>query len=347
MQERSGNYGLWLFLLMALAGAGFYFSPHLALYNLKQAVENRDYDGVAQQVDFPAVRESLYSSFNLILQTKASQQGQQNAAEIAAAASRVDGAVSALATPQNLALMFRGERPVLQRQAVREEGFIGKRDTVIDTRYEDFNHFVVSTHKKGSKDAAISFVLSRQGWLSWRLAGIRLPLPQQGEDATADSNAGNVPSTPLDLPSLPPQAKGNDAPPIPQFGGVIPPSGDLPALPPEPGTAPLPTVPTNKGDTAKPLLPASEPPAATAKPSFDCSKAKKASEQTVCGNAELSAADVELDKVFRANLKQAEDKEGLKQSQTQWRKTRDACGNDSICVLNAYRQRQEELIFMR
>lgn len=347
MQERGTNFGLWLFLLVLLAGAGFYFSPHLAMYNLKQAVENRDYDSVAQQVDFPAVRESLFASFNLILQAKASQQGQQNPAEVAAAAGRVEGAVSALATPQNLALMFRGERPVLQRQSREESSFIGKRDTVIDTRYEDFNHFVVSTRKKGSKDAAISFVLTRQGLLSWRLSGVRLPLPQAGDDQPEDS-ASAIPAVPLDLPALPPQAKGNDSPPVPTFGGVIPPTGDLPALPPAPGTAPLPET-GSKTDPAKPAIPATPPeaPAASAKPSFDCSKAKKASEQVVCGNTELAAADVELDKVFRANLKQAEDKEGLKQSQTQWRKTRDACGNDSICVLNAYRQRQEELIFMR
>lgn len=86
----------------------------------------------------------------------------------------------------------------------------------------------------------------------------------------------------------------------------------------------------------------SEAPASWA-PSFNCAKAGSNIEKLICGNKELSDADVKLMQVYKLALQSSADKDGLNRKQNEWRKSeRDVC-NDVQCTLEAYNRRIAQL----
>lgn len=78
-------------------------------------------------------------------------------------------------------------------------------------------------------------------------------------------------------------------------------------------------------------------------PSFDCSRAQSGVEQMICSDRELARADVELNRLYKAALKSAQNKEQLAEVQNAWREQeRDSCG-DIACVNQAYQARIAQL----
>lgn len=82
-------------------------------------------------------------------------------------------------------------------------------------------------------------------------------------------------------------------------------------------------------------------PTTAAGPSFDCSAAATAVEQTICADARLAELDVTLDRAYR----DAADRLTriafgvVKVEQTAWLARRDACGADTACIESAYSDR--------
>lgn len=341
-------------LLVLLPGLLFYFSPHRAASQMQAAVTRHDTQALSRQIDFPAVRDSLKDYFAARVRAEAARKGTPEVlGEFGATLTGafISPMIDAMVTPENLALMFRGEKPEFSQPNAPASGFVGKRDIVMESGYEDFNHFVVTTHKKGSQEAPVSFVLQREGGWSWKLVALRLPLPK-ADTALLMPPAG--PATPAALPALPPQGSNGPEPaplPVPPAlsegeaasGSSLPP----PPVVALPATPSLPGAPDNAG-TPSAIPPAPADSSTASRPSFDCSKAGKVVERMICNQPELAAADVQLDQAYRDALQRTSgrEREMLQQAQHQWRRERDFCG-DSRCVLNAYRQRQEELIFLR
>jgi hypothetical protein len=46
-------------VLACLLAAASYFSPHWAIYQMRSAIEKRDYDAFSEYVDYPALRDSF------------------------------------------------------------------------------------------------------------------------------------------------------------------------------------------------------------------------------------------------------------------------------------------------
>lgn len=85
-------------------------------------------------------------------------------------------------------------------------------------------------------------------------------------------------------------------------------------------------------------VPAAEAPTYTT--SYDCGKATKAAEATVCYDADLALLDQRLARGYRMALANADQPETLRSSQTRWlRDRRDACEDDAGCLRLVYRQR--------
>lgn len=77
--------------------------------------------------------------------------------------------------------------------------------------------------------------------------------------------------------------------------------------------------------------------------SFDCGKAASRNEKTICGDAQLSAMDDALGRVFRQARDMAPDKRAFRAaSDAQWRWREQHC-SDRACLLDWYRRRQAEL----
>lgn len=84
---------------------------------------------------------------------------------------------------------------------------------------------------------------------------------------------------------------------------------------------------------------AAEDTSAGAGPGFDCARATTKSEQLICSNRDLAAADLKLSQLFKQMFDQAEDKEALKKEQLAWMKNRRNVCSDVPCMLVAYRER--------
>lgn len=85
-------------------------------------------------------------------------------------------------------------------------------------------------------------------------------------------------------------------------------------------------------------VPAAEAPTYTT--SYDCGKATKAAEATVCYDASLALLDQRLARGYRMALANADQPETLRSSQTRWlHDRRDACEDDAGCLRLVYRQR--------
>lgn len=78
-------------------------------------------------------------------------------------------------------------------------------------------------------------------------------------------------------------------------------------------------------------------------PSFDCAKALTGPERLVCSNQQLASLDVQLMQAYRRAMSSVPNKESLKASQIDWRKSqRDACST-AECMISAYKARIQSL----
>lgn len=77
--------------------------------------------------------------------------------------------------------------------------------------------------------------------------------------------------------------------------------------------------------------------------SFDCKKARTRAEKLICATPELSKADEELDRAYKAARRATKNAKALREAQALWlRRKRDACA-DAACMRAAYERRVLEL----
>jgi len=77
--------------------------------------------------------------------------------------------------------------------------------------------------------------------------------------------------------------------------------------------------------------------------SFDCSKAQTKVEKLICGDAELSKLDEELNAAYTAALQDEKQADFTRQTQKQWMKERNVCA-DAGCVKSTYEARLHALL---
>ena len=94
---------------------------------------------------------------------------------------------------------------------------------------------------------------------------------------------------------------------------------------------------------AAPPRPAPREPAPFAGPSFNCRYARSATERMVCGEPELAAADRRLARIFDRAMANSPQPRALRREEDAWVAHRDRMGGDYGAVLDAYRQRIDEL----
>jgi uncharacterized protein YecT (DUF1311 family) len=73
--------------------------------------------------------------------------------------------------------------------------------------------------------------------------------------------------------------------------------------------------------------------------SFDCQKASPPVETAICGNSELSKLDSDLAVTWKNALARSKNTSALKTAQRRWLTERNACGADTACLTDRYRER--------
>jgi hypothetical protein len=179
-ESKSPRYNFKLLLLIPICvaiGVWFYFTPHLAVRGMKSAATARDSAKLSSYVNFPALKEDFKASLNAKLAAEMSKEKEANpfaALGAAMAAAFISPLVDALVTPESLALIMQGDKPLLGKSKPQAQ----KTDTDTDTSmaYEGFNRFVVTVRKKDTTLEPISLVFNRDGLFTWKLSAIRLSL---------------------------------------------------------------------------------------------------------------------------------------------------------------------------
>jgi hypothetical protein len=158
-------------------GTWFLFTPYIAVNGMKSAAEARDAAKLSSYVNFPALKESLKASFNAKLASEVTKEKNENpftplGAMMAAAF--INPLIDALVTPESLAMMIKGDKPLPGKNSTQTQQ--SNSDADIAMSYEGFDRFVVTVKKKGETGEPVALVFNRDGMFSWKLSAIRLPL---------------------------------------------------------------------------------------------------------------------------------------------------------------------------
>jgi hypothetical protein len=153
------------FVTLSLS-AGFFLTPHYAVWQVKKAADERNAEQISSHVDFPALRASLKENFTRQILSKSDEQKASIGAAMAAAF--VNPVIDSLLTPDNLALMMKGQKPNSGSAA----GNVDKQ-TKTSFSYENFNQFVVRLEDKIGKSDPVELVFTRYQVLQWKLSAVR------------------------------------------------------------------------------------------------------------------------------------------------------------------------------
>jgi hypothetical protein len=186
MSQRRSRLVPFLALVLCLGAAWLFAAPYVAFARLSTAAKNGDEQALKGLVDFPAVRESLRSELSGAVDRGLSVHGRRNplgalGGVLAGAASSY--VVNTVATPHGIAALVRGARSAKDAARGDDSASAGeeKHDSPVVLRkgYEGLNTFVVHvTEKDGGKERA-ALVMSRDGFSSWKLTGVRLGGPRE------------------------------------------------------------------------------------------------------------------------------------------------------------------------
>ncbi|GAB3281430.1 hypothetical protein GCM10027347_57070 [Larkinella harenae] len=158
-----------LFALVALLGV-VGFGPFFTVYQLRSGVRSGDTEKIAENVDFPQLREGIKDQLNA--KTMESIQG-----------GKVDGwgmlgslfagvMVDKMITPTGLSMILKGERTPLGKNVSTQPA---TKDPLsnIHYSYDSFSKFSAYVPDKRGKEMRI--VLSRD-WLSWKVTNVIIPM---------------------------------------------------------------------------------------------------------------------------------------------------------------------------
>jgi hypothetical protein len=165
---------VFLSLLLVLGGAGtwFYFTPVIALGNMRDAAYAKNAGTLAEYVDFPSVRESL----KVVVNAKVSALAKDATNPMIAlgaqfAAGFVEPMIDNLVTPDNLGLMLSGVTPAV----LNANQLAGTGQVETSAHCGGLNSYVVMVKREGAAWPPIELELRRSGLATWKLSAIRLP----------------------------------------------------------------------------------------------------------------------------------------------------------------------------
>jgi hypothetical protein len=177
-------------VLLALAvAAWWYWSPYIALYQMRNAAVSQDADAFNDHVDYPKVRDSLKGQIAArITGGPGTRPRSDNPFENAGSAlgsmlglALADKAIDALVRPETvMQAMKNGSVRVRTDDGQAQSGPDGDGNTKQpDWRTErqgaDRMLVVVNPRAPAPGKDATAFVLQREGFANWKLTGIRLP----------------------------------------------------------------------------------------------------------------------------------------------------------------------------
>jgi hypothetical protein len=172
-------------ILSALAGlfaaalaAYWYWSPYLAVRELREAAVAADATRFNERVDFPRVRESLKEQFSArIGKDESGNAGAALGGVLARAL--MDKMIDVAVRPETIMFAMREGKFKIENGGAREgeTGAGDGRKTVWRAERQGFDTILFHAEREGSSAGKekMALVMQRQGFADWKLTDIRLP----------------------------------------------------------------------------------------------------------------------------------------------------------------------------
>lgn len=165
-------------VLIVCALIYIFASPYIAVNKLKTAAETRNAADLSEQIDFPALRQSVKDQLSARIAAEAVEGLEDNpfaAFGAALAGSMVGVMVDAYVTPAGIAQMMKGGNP----SSTDEQSGSTPNDeqapfASASMGYQGINKFVVTVPNETGEEA--HFVLRRNGVIGWRLTDLIIPI---------------------------------------------------------------------------------------------------------------------------------------------------------------------------
>ena len=155
-------------VLLAGVAAYWYWSPYLAMRELRDAAVAADAGRFNERVDFPKVRESLKSQFSARLQRDSASAGNNLGSLLAGVL--IDKLIDTAVRPEAIMFAMREGKFKIERDGSPEGGQDNgeRRKTVWHTERQGFDTILFRADR-------MALVMQRRGFADWKLTDIRLP----------------------------------------------------------------------------------------------------------------------------------------------------------------------------
>ncbi len=175
MSSRSSG-GIKFAVAVALVGvaAYWYWSPVLALGQLKSAAKAMDGESFNAYVDYPRLRESMKDEVMTKVAGVSPSDKSTGAAGLLGQVF-VSGMIEALVRPEMVMRMMKegAVQPEAEQAAAKDDS-----KTDWSSQREGLNTFVAYVGDEGEpQEKRLGLVMERSGFASWRLVGMRMPAP--------------------------------------------------------------------------------------------------------------------------------------------------------------------------
>lgn len=189
----------WLAGLLVIFAIYLYASPYIALYNIKNAAEQKDVDKLSGYIDFPSVKQSIKDQVKAAMVEDIAASEKQDGFEALGtmlAAAMIDPIIDGVVTPDGVALMLQGQKLDFDLSNDTSEDKTKTKNEDIDYKagYLSFNRFKVQIIDADDPDESLDVIMHRDG-LSWKVTRISFSL--DSKDKKSDKTVGESSVTDL------------------------------------------------------------------------------------------------------------------------------------------------------
>lgn len=182
-----------LIAVAAVAFGGWYYAtPYISLAAMKAAAKARDSQALSAYVDYPVLRENLKDSLRPKAMEMMTRESTHNpmAGTFGAmvANTMIDATIDTFVTPEGLATLVRGDAVIPGNASQGKQTMPAdvpppspatpsdEEKTKISTGYAGWNRFEMTATDRYDPTRRTTLILARQGFASWKLVGMKLPL---------------------------------------------------------------------------------------------------------------------------------------------------------------------------
>ena len=186
----------WLAGLLVIFAIYLYASPYIALYNIKNAAEQKDADKLSGYIDFPSVKQSIKDQVKAAMAEELAASDEQDGFEALGtmlAAAMIDPLVDGLVTPDGVALMLQGQKLDFDssNDSSEDKAKINNEDIDYKAGYLSFNRFKVQIIDADDSDESLDVIMHRDG-LSWKVTRISFSLDSKDKNSNKNIEDSSV-----------------------------------------------------------------------------------------------------------------------------------------------------------